>query len=207
MRGFGAEVPLVAVPTPTGDRSVSGAEIEVPLRRLCQTYAATHPHVWWARQFSNPANATAHHETAQELLAQTTVDVFVAAIGTGGTLLGVAEVLKRTQPSVRVVGIQPASSTRLIDAHTPYPRSDVSGGLIADLVDRRLVDDVVRVHDADAVRMTHRLWREEGIFAGVSSGANVHVAAQEAEAAPSTTVATILPDSGSRYLTAARFVT
>lgn len=207
MRGFGAEVRLVTPPTATGDRSVSGAEIEIPLRRMCYEYEADHPNVWWARQFSNPANTAAHRETARELLKQTRVDVFVASIGTGGTLMGIAEELKRELSSVRIVGIQPESSKLSIEVGVPYPRSEVSGGIISDLIDSGVVDDVVRVSDADAVSMTHRLWREEGVLAGVSSGANVLVAKKEAEQDLTKTVATILPDSGCRYLSDARFVT
>lgn len=213
MKNFGAEVHVIS-PKEFEDikeKSVSGAEIELPGRKICLELERKNEDIWWARQFSNPGNVKAHNETAREILSQTNgkVDAFVMSIGTGGTLMGIAEVLKKDLPQVKIVGIQPASSQKIIIPGTPYPRTEVSGGIISDMVEKRdLIDDIVSVADVEAVTMTHRLWREEGLFAGISSGANVFVALQEAEKlGKGKTVVTVLPDSGDRYLTEEHYVT
>jgi cysteine synthase A len=211
MRGYGAEVRSL----PPGElakmkeKSVAGAEVEKPGRQLCLELEGANPGYWWARQFSNPANFQAHHETGMEILEQTNgrVDVFVASIGTGGTLKGIAEVLKKENPRVRIIGIQPASSSRRIVPGQPYPRSEVDGGIIADMVQQpNLVDAVEMVTDEEAVAMTHSLWKE-GFFAGVSSGANVLVALREARRMEGANIVTVLADSADRYFTEEHFVT
>lgn len=213
MRNYGAEVRLI---TPKEmeelkESSVAGAEIELPGRRICLDLERSQPNVWWARQFSNPYNTKAHNETGREILSQLKgkVDAFVASIGTGGTLMGIAEVLREAVPNVRIVGIQPASSKVTMIPGKPYPRSEIQGGIISDMTERTgLIDEIVRVSDEDAVNMTRRLWKEEGLFAGVSSGANVLVALREAKRlGKNMTVVTILPDSGDRYFTEEHYVT
>jgi len=213
MRNYGAEVHVIAPKdlSNLNEKSVAGAEVELPGRRICLELERNKPDIWWARQFSNPGNVKAHNETGREILAQTNgeVDVFVMSIGTGGTLMGVSEVLKEELPHVRIVGVVPAASEKDLTPGKPYPRTDISGGIISDLVERPgLVDEVVRVRDVEAVNMTHRLWREEGLFAGVSSGANVLVAIKEAKRLEKgKNVVTILCDSGDRYLTEEHYVT
>ena len=210
MKRYGAEVRLIDTSrTTSGEKSVNGAEIENPLREMCRQLERKDPTVWWARQFSNPANTAAHNTTGEEILAQTKgkADVFVAAIGTGGTLMGVSEALRRKLPKVKTVGVQPASSTGSIVPGTVFPRSEVSGGIISDMLEKGLVDEVVKVSDEEAINMAHRLWREEGLFCGISSGANVLVAKREAEYGLGKTVVTVLPDSGDRYLSEEHFVT
>ncbi len=211
MRGYGAEVRSLPPKEQIRglEKSVAGAEVEYPGRQQCLALEKSQTGYWWARQFSNPANVLAHHDTGREILEQvgTKVDVFVASIGTGGTLKGIAEVLRKENPRVRIVGIQPASSKIRIVPGRPYPRGEVNGGIIADLVETLgLIDEVVTVGDADAVAMTHRL-RRKGFFAGVSSGANVLVALQEGKRLKGGTVVTVLPDSGDRYLTEEHYVT
>ena len=210
MKRYGAEVRLINTTKTTSiEKSVSGAEIENPLREMCRQLEKKDPTVWWARQFSNPANTAAHNKTGEEILTQTKekVDVFVAAIGTGGTLMGVSEALRIRLPKVRIVGVQPASSRESIEPGTVFPRSEVSGGIISDMLERGLVDKVVKVRDEEAINMAHRLWREEGLFCGISSGANVFVAKKEAEEDHGRTAVTVLPDSGDRYLSEEHFVT
>ncbi len=212
IRSYGAKVKLI---TPEKlaelkERSISGAEIELPGRIICREIEERSRTVWWARQFSNPANVSAHNETGKEIVDQVNgkVDAFIAAIGTGGTLLGVTEALKKEWSDVETIGIQPASSKLPIVPNKPYPRSDISGGIISEMVERNLVDEVVKVDDAQAINMTHRLWREEGLFAGISSGANVLTAIRKAKRlGPGKTVVTVLPDSGDRYLSQEHFVT
>jgi len=213
MKNFGAQVNVI---TPKEidllkEKSVPGAEIELPGRRICLELEKNNPNVWWAHQFSNPNNVKAHHETAKEILDQTqnNVDTFVASIGTGGTLMGIAEALKKELPHIRVVGIQPASSKETMKPRRPYPRSDIKGGIVSDMLERlNLIDEVVRVSDEEALKVTHMLWDREGLFAGVSSGANVYVALREAEKlGKGKNVVTVLPDSGDRYLTEEHYVT
>jgi cysteine synthase A len=209
MKRFGADVKLVR-PELGDTTAIPGAEVELPGREICLNLERNNPNIWWARQFSNPANVAAHNETGREILAQTdrNVDAFVAAIGTGGTLMGVAEVLKQDLPSVKIVGVQPAGSRFAIVPGQPYPKSEISGGIISEMIDKDLVDAVATVSDEDAINMAHRLWKEEGLLAGISSGANVLVALREAKTlAEGKNVVTILPDSANRYLTEEHFVT
>jgi len=211
MRSYGADVR--SLPPEQLERmrekSVAGAEVEKPGRQMCLELERDHSDYWWARQFSNPANVLAHHETGREILEQTDakVDVFVASIGTGGTLKGIAEVLKQANPGVRVVGIQPASSKIVMTPGVPYPRSEVDGGIVSEMLEAKgLIDDVVLVTDEEAVAMTRRLWRA-GFFAGVSSGANVLVALREGKNFPGGHVVTLFPDSADRYFTEEHYVT
>jgi len=211
MEGYGAEVRSLPPEdlTKMKEKSVAGAEVEKPGRQMCLNLEKAHSDHWWARQFSNPANVQAQQDTGTEILEQTggKVDIFIASIGTGGTLAGVAEVLKRENPRVRVVGVQPASSQKKIVPGQPYPRSEVDGGIIAEMVQvPNLVDEVVMVGDSEAVNMTHRL-RKEGFFAGVSSGANVLVALREAEKYEGANIVTVLCDSADRYFTEEHYVT
>ncbi len=212
MESYGAEVKALS-PEDLGNLQggVAGAEVELPGRLLCLELESRDEKVWWARQFSNPYNVSAHHVTGNEILEQTDgkVDAYIASIGTGGTLMGVAQVLKREIKDVRVVGIQPSSSKKKMVPGEPYPRSEIEGGIVADMLDAPgLIDEVVQLSDEDAVNMAHRLWREEGIFAGISSGANVHVALEIAKKlGPGKTVVTVLHDSGDRYLTEEHYVT
>jgi cysteine synthase len=138
MESFGAEVrPLPpVVPAGTQEHSVMGAEVEYPGRLLCLDLERTRPDYWWARQFCNPGNTNAHFETGMEILEQCPgrVDVFVASIGTGGTLKGIAQALRKANPQVRIVGIQPASSVRRIVPGGTWIRNDVDGGILADIV-------------------------------------------------------------------------
>jgi cysteine synthase A len=211
MRGYGAEVRSLPPEdlAKMKEKSVAGAEVEKPGRQMCLNLEKAHTNHWWARQFSNPANVQAQRDTGMEILEQTEgkVDIFIASIGTGGTLAGVAEVLKRENPRVRVVGVQPASSQKKIVPGQPYPRSEVDGGIIAEMVQvPNLVDEVVMIGDSEAVNMTHRL-RKEGFFAGVSSGANVLVALREAEKHEGANIVTVLCDSADRYFTEEHYVT
>ncbi len=213
MKNFGAEVKRI-LPRDIEhlkEESVAGAEIERPGRKICLELEKDNSNVWWAKQFSNPQNVKAHNQTAREIISQMDgeIDLFAASIGTGGTLMGIAEVLKKEFPHVRIVGIQPDSSRIAMEPGKPYPRSEIEGGIISEMLERNnLIDKIVRVSDQSAIDMTHKLWREEGLFAGVSSGANILVALQEARILHNIkNVVTILPDSGDRYLTAEHYVT
>lgn len=214
MEDLGAETRVIT-PDDLGEmkeKSINGAEIELPGRAICLEREKSEQNIWWARQFSNPANVKAHNRTGREILAQTDgkVDVFVAAVGTCGTVLGVAEVLKEELPDVRIVGVRPASAKIQYILGRPdlCPKTNISGGIVTEMLESNLVDEIVRIKDADAINMTHRLWKEEGLFVGVSSGANVLVAIKEAKRlGEGKTVVTVLPDHGDRYLTEEHFIT
>lgn len=209
MKNIGAEVDTVTPGFDLKEKSIPGAEIELPARQMCLDLERSNPDVWWARQFSNPANVRAHNKTGKEILNQTNgnIDCFVASIGTGGTLMGIAEVLKEEVPHITIVGVEPASSSESIVPGQQYPRSEIKGGIISDMLEKELVDEIITVSNEEAVEMTHRLWKEEGLFAGVSSGANVYGAVKKVEDMKGKTVVTILPDSMNRYLTEEHYIT
>ncbi len=210
MRSYGADVR--SLPPEELERmrekSVAGAEVEKPRRQMCLELRKP-IRLLVGAAIQQPGECLLIVETGREILEQTDgkVDVFVASIGTGGTLKGIAEVLKEANPRVRVVGIQPASSKIIMTPGVPYPRSEVDGGIVAEMLEAKgLIDGVVRVTDEEAVAMTRRLWRA-GFFAGVSSGANVLVALREGKKFPDGNVVTLLPDSGDRYFTEEHYVT
>jgi cysteine synthase A len=164
-------------------------------------------------QFSNPANPELHRRTtAVEIWDDTAgaVDVFVSAVGTGGTLTGVGEVLKDRKPSVRVIAVEPAGAAVLSGG--PAGNHQIPGigvGFIPEVLNRSIVDEVVAVSDEHAFDATRRLAREEGILAGVSSGAALHaalaVAAREESAGK--VIVVVLADGAERYITTALFST
>ncbi len=213
MESYGAEVHQLKLAQSSRERGVAGAEVEIDTRLKCLELERTRPNTWWARQFSNPANTGAHVKTGEEILRQMggKVDAFVASIGTGGTLYGVAKALKEATPDVKIIGAEPASARySLSEGHMRVPgfSSDVTGGIIEEMMGSGLIDEVLKVSNEEAVTMSERLVREEGLFCGVSSGANVHVAVKVAEElGVGKRVATLLPDSRDRYLTEKKYTT
>jgi cysteine synthase A len=156
-------------------------------------------------QFNNPANPRAHRETtAQEILRDTggKVDAFVAGVGTGGTITGVGEVLKERDPSVLVVAVEPAASPILSSGSVgDHAIPGLGPDFVPSILNRSIIDEVIGVTDEDAVKMTARLAREEGLLVGISSGANVQASLQVAKRlGPGKVVVTILPDGGERYV-------
>jgi cysteine synthase A len=162
-------------------------------------------------QFRNPANPEVHRRTtAPEIWEDTqgTVDVFVAGVGTGGTITGVGEILKERKPSVRVVAVEPAGAAVLSGG--PVGQHQMPGigvGFIPEILNRAILDEVIAVTDADAIACARRLAREEGIVAGVSSGAALHAALTIASRSNSAgkNIVVLLPDTGERYVTTALF--
>jgi len=173
-------------------------------------YAATelcreHPDYFMPQQFQNPANPDIHRRTtALEILAGTEgrLDVFVAGVGTGGTLTGVGEVLKEKVPGIRVVAVEPARSPVLAGGKArPHGIQGIGASFVPGVLNRAVIDEIVHVRDEDATGMSKRLAREEGLLVGISAGANVFAAAAlAASLPPERLVLTVLPDTGERYL-------
>ena len=164
-----------------------------------------------AGQFVNPANPAAHYaSTGPEIWADTDghVDAFVAGIGTGGTITGVGRYLKECDPAIRIVGVEPSASPLLTEGHAgPHPLQGIGANFVPDILDLSVVDEILPVTGEDAFAVTRSLAREEGILAGITSGAAVWAAMQLArrpEFAGKTIVA-LLPDSGERYLSTGIF--
>jgi cysteine synthase A len=164
-----------------------------------------HPDWFMPQQFENPANPEAHRRTtALEILEATEerLDVFVAAVGTGGTVTGVGEVLKERIPGVRVVGVEPARSPVLAGGKfRPHGIQGIGASFVPGVLNRKILDEVIPVRDEDAMATARRLAREEGLLVGISAGANVWAACQIAEKLPADrVVVTVLCDTGERYL-------
>ena len=162
-------------------------------------------------QFDNPANADVHFRTTGEEIWQDTdgqVDAFVAGVGTGGTLSGTGRALKRHNPSVRIVAVEPASSPVLEGGKAgPHGLQGIGANFIPSNYDASVVDEIIPVADADAFRAARLLAEREGLLAGISSGAALHAArllAARPEMAGKTVVV-LLPDTGERYLSAGLF--
>jgi cysteine synthase A len=162
-------------------------------------------------QFRNPANPDIHRKTtAVEVWGDTqgAVDVFVSAVGTGGTITGVGEVLKERKPSVRVVAVEPAGAALLSGGSPGEHRIPGIGvGFIPAVLNRAVLDEVIAVTDEEAFQCTRRLAREEGILAGVSSGAALHAALAVAsrQDASGKLIVVLLADTGERYVTTSLF--
>ena len=164
-----------------------------------------------AGQFENPANPAAHEKTTgPEIWADTEgkVDIFVAGVGTGGTVSGVGRYLKAQNPAVRVVAFEPASSPLLTEGHAgPHGLQGIGANFVPENLDRSVLDEVLTVTDADAYATGRELARTEGILVGITSGAAVWAAAQLARQPENAgkTIVALLPDSGERYLSTTMF--
>ena len=200
MKAYGAELVLT-----DGAKGMTGA-IE-----KAEELAKSIPGSFIAGQFDNPANPQAHYETTGPEIWRDTdgaVDVFVAGVGTGGTLTGTGRYLKERNPGVRVVAVEPAGSPLLSGGEAgKHDLQGIGANFIPAVLDRSVYDEVIPVADADAYAMGRLLGRSEGVLAGISSGAALWAAAQVAkrpEYAGKTVVA-LLPDTGDRYLSTAMF--
>jgi cysteine synthase A len=200
LKALGAELVL----TP-GKEGMTGA-----VRRAEEIVKQT-PNAFMPQQFRNPANPEVHRRTTAEEVWQDTdggVDIFVAGVGTGGTITGVAQTLKRRKPQLQAVAVEPAASPVLSGGQAgPHRIQGIGAGFVPEVLDRSVIDEVVQVRDEDAARTARRLAREEGILAGISSGAATW-AALEVAGRPQNQgklIVVVLPDTGERYLSTGLF--
>lgn len=163
------------------------------------------------RQFENPANPEAHRiGTAEEIWADTDgeVDIAVTGVGTGGTITGIGEVLKKRKPSLKIVAVEPASSA-VLSGNEPgsHAIEGIGAGFIPKVLNRKIIDEIITVSDEEAERVTAALAKEEGIFAGMSSGAAAAAALRVAgkEESRGKCIVVIFPDSGDRYISRGLF--
>lgn len=200
LRGFGAT--LVLTPAAQG---MAGAIAEA------ERIVAEMPNAIMLQQFANPDNAASHeHTTAKEIWDDTdgTVDAFVAAVGTGGTITGTGHGLRAYNPNIRIVAVEPATSAVLSGGKAGvHGIQGIGAGFIPAVLDTKIYDEVITVTDSDALAMAKRLMVEEGVLCGISSGANVCAAialAKRPEMAGKRIVC-IICDTGERYLSTALF--
>jgi len=195
LKAFGAELVLT-----DGTKGMKGAIAKA------EELAASTPHSFLPQQFKNPANPEIHRRTtAQEVWSDTdgTVDFFVAGVGTGGTITGVGEVLKKKKPGVKIIAVEPETSAVLSGGPAgPHKIQGIGAGFVPDVLDKGVIDEIIRVKDADAGSTARALAKDEGMLVGISSGAAMWAALQIAarDENRGTLVVALLPDTGERYL-------
>jgi cysteine synthase A len=206
LKAFGAEVVL----TP-GEKGMNGAIAKA------EELLKTTPNSFMPQQFKNPANPEIHRQTtAEEIWTDTDgkVDMLVSGVGTGGTITGVSEVLKKKKPSFKAIAVEPVASpviTQKLKGQPLVPgRHKIQGigaGFVPDVLNVGIIDEVVQVNDDDAFNMARRMAREEGILTGISSGAAAHVAIQVGNRPENAgkLIVCVLPDLGERYLSTALY--
>lgn len=159
-------------------------------------------------QFENPANPEAHEKTtAKEILADMPkLDIFVAGVGTGGTITGVGRVLKANDPSIKIVAVEPAKSP-VLSGGTPGPHKiqGIGAGFVPKILDRSIFAEVIQIEDEEAMEQSRWLARTKGVMAGISSGANIAAAKRLSQKYPDATIVTVLCDTAERYLSTELF--
>jgi cysteine synthase A len=199
MRLFGATVEVI----PSVDRKITPELIQAIVARAKEL--STQPNTFWTDQFNNEDNRAAYHRLAEEILESLggKIDAFVTGVGTGGSFSGTAETLRKHTPGVRLAAIEPATS-RALSGQGPFKGHRLEGigpGFVPSICRLDLADEILAVSDEDAYETARRLAREEGIFGGITSGANVWAALRIAKKlGAGRRVVTLVIDSGLKYL-------
>ena len=200
MKAYGAELVLT-----DGSKGMKGAIAKA------EELAKEIPGGFIPGQFVNPANPAAHEATTGPEIWQDTdgqVDIFVAGVGTGGTVTGVGRYLKQQNPAVKVVAVEPASSPVLSEGHAgPHKIQGIGAGFVPDVLDTGVYDEIIPVSNEDAFATGKRIGHAEGVLVGISSGAAVTAAIQLAKRPENKgkTIVALLPDTGDRYLSTPLF--
>ena len=198
MQAYGAE--LVLTPAAEGMRGAV---------ERAQTLAREMPGSFIPGQFDNPANPQVHEDTTgPEILADADVDIFVAGVGTGGTITGVGRYLKAHRPGVKIVAVEPAASPLLSQGKAgPHGIQGIGANFVPAVLDRSVIDEIIPVTDADAMACGRMMGRCEGVLVGISSGACLCAALQLARRPENAgkTIVALMPDGGERYLSTAMY--
>ncbi len=200
LRAYGAE--LILTPGPEG----MGGAI-----RKAEELAASNPKYFIPQQFKNPANPEVHRRTTAEEIWRDTdgnVDFLVAGVGTGGTITGVGEVIKERKPSFQVVAVEPDASPVLSGgAKGPHKIQGIGAGFVPDVLNVKIIDEIIRVKDDDALETARRMAKEEGLLVGISSGAATWAAMKVANRQENSgkLIVVIIPSFGERYLSTPLF--
>ena len=200
MKAYGAEVLLSK-----GSEGMSGAI------KKAEYLANEIPGAWIAGQFVNPANPQIHYETTGPEIWEDTqgeVDIFVAGVGTGGTITGAGSFLKEKNPQIRIIAVEPADSPVLSKGISgPHKIQGIGAGFVPEILKKEILDEIITVENEDAFRTGKEIARKEGLLTGISAGAAVYAALSLAKRPENTgkTIVVILPDNGDRYLSTPMF--
>jgi cysteine synthase A len=195
IKGFGAEIVLTEAP-----KGMKGAIAKA------EELISTTPNSYMPQQFKNPANPEIHRRTTAEEIWKDTdgaIDILVAGVGTGGSITGISEVIKKRRPGLISIAVEPSASPVLSGgAPSPHKIQGIGAGFVPDILNTNIVDRIIQVSNDDAIRTARQLIKEEGILCGISSGAAAWAAIEEANKPENKgkLIVVILPDTGERYL-------